>query len=100
MNPPHPPKLTGGPPLVVAKREIVTFDCPKCGQSLDITGVAVGASIECTGCQNVTWAPEYIPRWWYRTRNFGISVVTAFSIGVGASLAATAILAAITHGAK
>ena len=53
------------------------------------TGLAVGTTIACVSCENVTWAPEYVPRWWYRLRNFIFSLILAFIIGVLSSLTAT-----------
>lgn len=63
-------------------------NCPGCSQALDISDVKVGASIECPKCKNITWAPEYVPRWWYRTANFIASILVAFLVGVLSSIAA------------
>jgi hypothetical protein len=88
MNDPTRPRLTGGP-ISVSQRTQTLLDCPKCKRSLDITDVRALSPIACPDCENITWAPEYVPRWWYRLRNFVISNLVAFVLGVAGSLLAT-----------
>ena len=87
MGPPSTPRLTGDA-VQVTQRLQTTVACPQCSNSLDITDVKVGATIECPDCNNVTWAPEYVARWWHRARNFAGAVTFAFVVGFLASLAA------------
>ena len=89
MTGPAPPRLTGGGGIVITRRLQTMVSCPSCRRPLDITDVKVGATIECTECDNVTWAPEYVPRWWHRARNFVRSLVLALAIGVAGSLLAS-----------
>jgi hypothetical protein len=85
---PAPPRLTGGQ-VTVTRREQLIVSCPKCSRSIDITGLAVGTTIECSSCSNVTWSPEYVPRWWHRTRMFVFSLIVAYLVGVGSSMTAS-----------
>lgn len=88
---PVPPSLTGGA-IQVTRRIQTLVPCPGCRRDLDITSVTVGALIKCPECQNATWAPDYVPHWWHRTRNFVLSVVVAFVVGVCSSLLAEFVL--------
>jgi len=89
LTPPAPPRLTGGGHIEVTKRIQTMVGCPKCLRPLDITDVRVGSSIECPHCTNVTWTPEYVPRWWYRARNYTLSLIGAFVVGVISSYVAS-----------
>ncbi len=83
-----PPQLLGGGEITVTRRIQTMLGCPKCRKSLDITDVKVGATIGCPECENITWAPEYVRRWWHRLRSFVLALVLAFAVGIGASLTA------------
>jgi hypothetical protein len=91
MTGPAIPRITGGEELRVSQRRQLLVDCPKCKRNLDITDVRALAPISCPECENVTWAPEYVPKWWQRLRNFVLSNVVAFLVGVAASLVATSL---------
>ena len=95
-QPPIPPRLTEDGELAVTKRTFVTFDCPKCHRSLDITRVAFGTTIECPECKNITWAPEYRPKWWHKTRHFVASVFIALVIGILSTIMAPKIVGVFT----
>lgn len=82
------PSLTGRG-LTIERRLQTRVNCPGCETPLDITDVKAGATIKCNNCGNVTWTPEYTPRWWYKTRNFVASVTASVVIGVIASLIAS-----------
>ncbi len=88
---PQAPKLAGGAPISITKQEIVSLDCPKCKQSLNVTNLAFGTNIECPDCKNVTWRPEFKPKWWFRLRNLVFANFLSFVLGVAASLTATLI---------
>ncbi len=88
MTGPAPPRLLGGDGIAVTRRIQTMLRCLKCRKSLDITDVKVGTTIGCPECGNITWAPEYVPRWWYRMRNFVLSLIIALAVGVAASLTA------------
>ncbi len=66
-----------------------TVKCPKCQEALDVTNLKFGTSIECPKCANVTWCPEFKPRWWFQLRNYVLALGVSFVIGVLASLLAT-----------
>ena len=80
-------KLTDGSRIIVTTREALT--CPKCSKKFDITDVSFGAVIECPHCNNITWRPEYKPRWYFRVRNFIFSNLASFIIVFLSSLLAT-----------
>ncbi len=84
------PDNVDGQRVEVAQQTIRTVDCPNssCNQTLNITELSAGAKIKCPNCQNYTWAPEYNPKWWQKTKNFVGTVVFSFVIGVGTSIVA------------
>src|ERR1043166_4672073 len=94
---PIQPRLTGDGQVTVTRRELLTFDCPNCKESLNITGLAFGTTIACPNCGNVTWTPEWKPRWWFTARNFILSLILAFFIGVFSSLVANVIWHRLTN---
>jgi hypothetical protein len=57
----------------------------------DVTDIAFGTMIQCPSCENITWRPEFKPRWYFRLRNFVFSNLVSFNLGVLASLLATCI---------
>jgi len=46
---------------VVVTPQDVMFDCPSCGKSMVIEESAIGAVIECVGCQQQVIVPERLP---------------------------------------
>ena len=88
MSAPATPRLTGTQRVEVTQRLLTLVRCPKCEGELDITDLKAGAVIECAKCQNCTWVPEYVPKWWHRVRNFIWSLLIAFAIGVASSVVA------------
>lgn len=88
---PLPPSLSGGT-ITVTRRMVTLVPCPGCRRDLDITSVSVGAMICCPECKNVTWAPEYVPRWWHKTRNHLLSMLGAFIVGVLSSMVASYVM--------
>ena len=93
---PERPKLSGGAPITIAKRELFSLDCPKCKSPLDVTDVSFGTNIECPKCENVTWRPEYRPKWWYKLKNLIIANLISFILGIFGSLIASHIYSSTT----
>ncbi len=81
-TPPKYPKLTDGAAISVNKRVRYDLDCPKCRKALDVTDIAFGKIIQCPGCKNITWRPEFQPRWYFRLHNFVLAVVGSFILGL------------------
>jgi hypothetical protein len=78
----HIPKLTGKDEIKLQKKTVYTMSCPKCDSDMDVTSVNPNTYIECQGCQNVTWRPDYNPPWWAKTRNFILSLLGALALGI------------------
>ena len=78
----HIPKLTGKGEIKLQKKTVYTLSCPKCESDMDVTHVNPNTYIECQGCQNVTWRPDYNPPWWAKTRNFILSLLGALALGI------------------
>jgi uncharacterized paraquat-inducible protein A len=85
---PRLPTLSGGSPITIKERKILSLDCPKCKSPLDVTNLSFGTNIECPSCKNITWCPEFKPHWWFRLRNYLLSLLVSFVLGVAASLVA------------
>ena len=83
------PVNVDGDPVQVAQKTIRTIDCPnsECNQTLNITELNAGAKIKCPNCNNYTWAPEYKPKWWQKTKNFLIAIAVSFVVGILSSIA-------------
>ena len=83
------PVNVDGEPVQVDQRTIRTIDCPNsdCNQTLNITELNAGAKIKCPNCDNYTWAPEYKPKWWQKTKNFVLAIGISFVVGILSSLA-------------
>jgi hypothetical protein len=90
-NLPKAPKLSDGPPICISKREIFSLDCPKCKSPLDVTDLNFGTNIECPSCNNVTWRPEFKPKWWFRLRYFLITTIISFILGFSTSFIANVV---------
>lgn len=77
--------------------KILAVKCPNpnCTQNLNITNITEGTKIKCPSCGNITWTPSYKKKWWHRGLVFVGGLLLSFAIGVGSSIAATAILDAI-----
>ena len=88
---PSPPRLTGSSGISISRKVSLVLDCPNpnCKQPLNVSNLAVGTHIQCPHCDNVTWVPEFKPRWWFQVKNFITSIIVAFIIGVLSSLTAT-----------
>lgn len=82
---PQIPTITGGAPISITRREVFSLDCPKCKNALDVTDLSFGTNIECPACKNITWRPEYKPKWWFRFRNFAIATLISFILGFSSS---------------
>lgn len=82
-------KLADGSGIVVTKRVWMALACPKCRKDIDVTDVSFGTVIQCPHCDNITWRPEFKPRWYFRVRNFIITNLLSFILGVLASLLAS-----------
>ena len=94
---PQLPTLSGGSPISIKERKVLSLDCPKCKTQLDVTNLSFGTNIECPSCRNVTWCPEFKAHWWFRLRNYLISLSISFVLGVGASLLASYIFESNNH---
>lgn len=79
---PHIPQLTGKDEIKLQKKTVYTMSCPKCDSGMDVTSVNPNTYIECQGCKNVTWRPDYNPPWWAKTRNYVFSLAGALIIGI------------------
>jgi hypothetical protein len=88
-NAPHIPKLTPGASIEITRVVMFTVNCPKCHEALDVTNLKFGTSMECPHCANVTWCPEFRPRWWFQFRNYLAALLLSFLIGALSSLFAT-----------
>jgi hypothetical protein len=88
---PSPPKLIGTSGISISKKVLLVLECPNptCKHSMDVSHLALGTHIQCPRCNNVTWVPEFKPRWWFQGKNFITSIIVAFIIGVLSSLTAT-----------
>lgn len=86
---PQVPKLAGGSPISISKKELFSLDCPKCRKPLDVTNLAFGTNIECPHCKNITWRPEFKPKWWFKARNMIIANIVSLFLGVISSLLAS-----------
>lgn len=86
---PKTPQLSGGAPISVTERRVRSLDCPSCDQPMDITDLRVGTNVACPSCDNVTWCPEYKPRWWFKPFRFVVSLIFAFFVGFFSSYLAS-----------
>lgn len=82
-------KLSDGSGIAVTRRVWMALTCPKCRKDIDVTGISFGTVIECPHCKNITWRPEFKPRWYFRVRNFVLANLVSFVVGVLASLLAS-----------
>ena len=89
MSDPVLPRLVDGASIRVTQRVRYDLDCPKCRKSIDVTDIGFGAVIQCPGCKNLTWRPEFQPRWYFKFRNFALAALGSFILGFLASLLAS-----------
>ncbi len=77
-------------PISIQEVTIRQFDCPNpdCDESLDITNVNIGTKIQCKSCNNVTWLPDYVKKWWQKPVSIIGGLLISFIIGVLASITA------------
>ncbi len=51
---------------------------PKCKSQLEVTNLTPLNAIRCSKCENVTWLPAYVPKWWQK----GWAVLSILGTGV------------------
>lgn len=76
------PTLSDGAAISVNRRVRYDLDCPKCRKTLDVTDINFGAIIKCPHCKNITWRPEFQPKWYFRLRNFVLAIIGSFILGL------------------
>jgi len=76
------PTLADGAAISVNRRVRYDLDCPKCRKALDVTDINFGAIIKCPHCKNITWRPEFQPKWYFRARNLVLAVIGSFILGI------------------
>jgi len=85
------PSIIDGPRLEIKRAVEFDIPCPKCHKQIRVTQIEAGAVIKCphSRCGNVIWRPEYVPRWWAKTKNFVLSLIVSFILGFFASFLAS-----------
>lgn len=86
------PQLAGGDELKINRKVFFTISCPKCDQDLNVTGLSGGHNVTCPSCGNITILPDFKPRWWFKARNFILTILLSLIIGFLSSYAASYLL--------
>ena len=90
-NIPDLPTLSDGSRIQFEKKTTLVITCPNpnCNNQLDITNLSFGTVIECPNCNNITWVPEQKPKWWFKLKNFILTIIISFIIGLVSSYIAS-----------
>ncbi len=87
---PVTPRLSAGKSIEVRRKKSIKYEitCPNvgCNESLDVTGLAVGLCIDCPNCDNTTWVPGFTIKWWFKTKNFIITIIVTIILSFLTSL--------------
>jgi hypothetical protein len=83
------PKLADGAAISVTRHIRYHLDCPKCRKPLDVTDLAFGTILKCPGCKNITWRPQFQPKWYFRARNFVLAIIGSFILGILSNFASS-----------
>lgn len=88
------PEIVSNNPVVINTKKVSEIDCPNpnCRNTLRIDQLDFGVSVACPHCKNITYNPfEVKKHWWFKMRNFIISIILTLIIGIVAGIAANAI---------